>query len=249
MTTGISFKPSDAVEGGGLLDDEDVKVLKSRIVMFDYGGKAQPAPAIMWELERMDGSESVTQYWSVGKATDWLPSDDGKQLVAIGRATNLVNSSNGMMLITSLVNAGLPENRIGEDISIFEGLECHMNRVAAKREGLDNTKNSTVLTVTKIIKLPWEKSTKGKGKSKTTSKGGATAPEDSSDNLEAIATEFVLKILADSPDGIEKAKLAPKAFQEFSKDDPNRAALVQLLFKDDFLNAGPWKYEGGKLSM
>jgi hypothetical protein len=261
---GVSLKPCDAVEGGGLLDNEDVKVTESRFAMFDYGGKAQPVPAIMWKLDRMDGSAQVIQYWSIGKSTDWMPSDDGKELLPIGKVTELVSSSNGMLLLSSLVNAGLSESKLGEDISIFDGMECHVNRVAAPtRKGMVNQKeNATVLIVSKIHKLPWEKSTKSGSKTtkpksgSKTAKPGKDTTEDKEVDIEALATEFVLGILSDGdkmlstyPDGIPKAKLAPEAFAAFPQKDPNRSAIVQILFKDEFLKTGPWKYEGGKISI
>lgn len=261
---GVSLKPCDATAGGGLLDDEDVKVVESKFTMFDYSGKAQPVPAIMWKLDRGDGSEPVAQYWSVGKGVDWMPSDDGKELLPIGKATQLVESSNGVLLLSSVVNAGIPESKIGADVSIFEGMECHMNRVAApERKGLVSKKeNQTILVVTKIHKLPWEKAAaKGGGK---TAKGkpaggggratkGSKAPATA--DIDGIATEFILNILANDetmaqfPDGIPKAKLAPQAFATFPADDPNRGAVVKKVFEDAFLNAGPWAYTGGKISM
>lgn len=264
---GVSLKPSETTKGGGLLDDEDVKIVESKFVMFDYGGKAQPVPALLWKLDAMDGSEPVAQYWSMGKATDWIPSDDGKELVPIGRATQLVESSNGMVLIGSAVNAGFPESKLGDDVTIFEGMECHVNRIAApERKGMVSKKeNQTILTVSKIHKLPWEKdadkekskSTSTKSKSRKSSKSKPGGPENSSDerSVEDIATEFLLNLLADEarmaqyPDGIPKARLAPEAFGAFPASDPNRSAVVQTVFKDEFLNSGPWTYSGGKLSM
>jgi hypothetical protein len=267
---GVSLKPSDAVKGGGLLDDEDVRVVESKFVMFDYGGSVLPSPALMWKLDTMDGSELIPQYWSMGSSKDWIPSDDGKELVAIGRRTQLIDDCNGMILLSSLINAGFPESKIADDISIFEGLECHVNRVAApERKGLTKKKeNQTILTVSKVHKLPWEKdSTKkksaGSGAGAGTGSGSSNKKskpkkqnEDSGKSVEEVATEFLLNLLADDermsqyPDGIPKAKLAPEACGIFPAGDPIRSAVVQLIFKgDDFLKSGPWVYEGGKVSM
>ena len=258
---GVSFNPKDAVVGGGLLDDEDIKVIKSRFAMFDYNGTQTPAPAIKWVIDRLDGSDPIEQYWTVGKGTDWMPTDDGKGLEPIGRATQLVNSSNGMLLLNSLINAGTPSDVMGEDISVFDGLECHVNRVAADRKGMDN-KNSkgrelTVLTVTKIHKAPWDEE-KSKSKNKTKGKGkgkGTDKAEESGPTLEEKATEFLIEVLTDPattekyPDGIPKAKLPPLAFSKFPADNPDRSGIVATVFKDEFLSNGPWNYSGGKLSM
>jgi hypothetical protein len=268
---GVSLKPSQAVEGGGLLDDVDVKVVEARFAMFDYNGSQQPVPTIKLSLDVMDGSEPIQQYWSVGKSLDWIPSDDGKELVPIGKATQLVTTSNGMILLASLVNAGFPESKIDEDISVLEGMECHVNRVAApKREGL-NTNNegkkrdNTILTITKIIKYPWDADTKtksttkprakasSKSKPKTTTK--TDTKTESTTDVNAAAEAFVLEVLSDDetlqnyPDGIPKAKLIPEALARLKSDDPNRAFIVKKVFEDEFLNSGPWTYEGGKVKL
>jgi len=264
---GVSLKPSEAVEGGGFLDDVDVKVAESRFAMFDYGGSRQPVPAICFKLDHMDGSEPIAQYWSVGKATDWMPSDDGKELVPIGKATQLVNSSNGMLLLASIINAGFPESKLGDDISVFDGMEIHINRIAAPvRKGLKQKDDQTILTVTKIHKLPWDsapakgKATTAASKGKSGSKGGGgskskPAATAAATDIDAVATEFILTVLSDAdlmkdfPDGLPKAKLAPETFARLKSDDPNRSSLLKRVFEDDFLNSGPWTYAGGKLTL
>ena len=270
---GVSLKPSDAVEGGGLLDDVDVKISEAKFAMFDYMGKAQPVPALLLRLDSLDGSDLINQYWSMGKPLDWMPSDDGKELVPIGKATELVLSSNGMILLASAVNAGFPESKLGDDISILAGTECHVNRVAApKRTGMVSSKeNQTILTITKIHKLPWDAAaekpkgakststaTTAKPRTRTTKAAAKTTTaktEAPTVSIDDIATEFILGVLADDdtmkdyPDGIPKAKLAPCAFAKFPADDPNRSATVKKVFDDEFLNAGPWNYASGKISM
>ena len=263
---GVSLKPSKAITVTGLLDDVDVKIAEAKFAMFDYGGSTQPVPALKLALDPMDGSTPLEQYWSMGKATDWMPSDDGKELVPIGRATELTDSTNGMILLTSIVNAGFPESKLEDDISVLEGMECHVNRVAAPtRKGLQNDKgkDKTILTITKIHKYPWDADAKPKTKSKpktsttTSSKSKskpATKANDSVD-IDALTTEFILSVVSDEdfmrdyPDGLPKAKLAPEAFSRLASDDPNRAKILQKSFDDTFLGSGPWSYEGGKISL
>lgn len=146
-------------------------------------------------------------------------------------------------------------------------MECHVNRVAApKRSGIQNQKeNQTLLTITKIHKLPWDaapakakkatKTTKTATTKKTTAKTTTASSSSTSTDVEAIATEFILGVLADDnvmkdyPDGIPKAKLAPEAFAKFPSDDPNRQSVVRKVFEDAFLGSGPWAYDAGKLTM
>jgi hypothetical protein len=256
---GVSLKPSEAVEGGGLLDDVDVKVVEAKFAMFDYNGTATPVPAILLKLDAMDDTEPLLQYFSVGKALDWMPSDDGKELVPIGKATQLVSSSNGMLLLQSIVNAGFPESKLGDDISVLEGMECHVNRIAAPvRKGLTQKEGKTILTITKIHKYPWEDTpSKGKAKSSKGSKVAKAKPktQEATVDAESATTDFILGVLTNEdtmskyPDGIPKVKLVPEAFSSLKSTDPNRQVIIKKVLEDDFLNAGPWVYESGKLSI
>lgn len=263
---GVSLKPSKAITVTGLLDDVDVKITEAKFQMFDYGGSTQPVPALKLALDAMDGSSPLEQYWSMGKATDWMPSDDGKELVPIGRATELTDSTNGMILLTSLINAGFPESKLDDDISILEGLECHINRVAAPtRKGLQNDKgkDKTILTITKIIKLPWDADAKPKTKSKpktntitaSKSKSKPSTKSDDAADIDALTTEFLVEVLSDEdlmrdyPDGLPKNKIAPEAIARLKSDNPHRSKILQKAFDDTFLNSGPWTYDSGKLSL
>lgn len=256
------LNPKNFSEGGGLLDDINAVVKESRFELFDYQGKAAASPSLRMTLTLEDGSEA-SQNWSVGKVTDWQPSDDGKTLVAIGRATNLNRQSNGALLLESIVNSGFPEDKIGDDISIFDGLEAHFVRVPApERKGMTkrtdaagNVIESTVLTIDKIIRLPWDKAAaKGKAAPKAGPKGApAKAPATAAktaDNgdLAEVTTSMVMEILSENPEGINKAQLPALIFKK-AATHPQKAQIVQQAFKDDFLSAGPWTYEGGKISL
>jgi len=257
MGQGVSLKPSDLIESQGLIDDEDVTITKAKFTMFDYGGKSVAVPAAGFTLDRGDG-DTVEQYYSAGKSADWLPSEDGKTLTPVGKAKGLSNSSNWAVFITAMVNAGFPENKLSDDISVFEGMECHVVRVPApERKGLNQEKkDQTVLIVNKIHKLPWEKGKpKGKGKGKSTGTNGKTNgkptppggsnSDSDSDSLQDKATEFIMTALAESPNGIKKASLSQLVFKKL-KDDPDRNKLVQLVFDDGYLNSQPfWTVENG----
>jgi len=253
QTVGVSLKPSTYSEGAGLLDDEDVIIKEARFTQFDYNGKLPAVPAAELTLDRGDG-DTTKQYYSVGKTSDWAPSEDGKTLSAIGKATALVKSSNWAFFVTALVNAGFPENRIEADISIFEGLEAHVIRAAApERKGIikkEKEFEATILVVDKIHKYPWEKATKattgrGKGKAAATTKD---SPTDS--KIEEQTTEFVMSVLAENPDGIEKKKLPQMAFAKLKDIPPtDRNKIVKLVFSDEYLSSTPfWVYADGMIT-
>ena len=73
--------PSSQQEGSGLLDNVDVTFAEVRVVLWDYNGKVSvPVPALKVSMELDDGI-AQEQYYSLGKATDWQPNEDGTQIV------------------------------------------------------------------------------------------------------------------------------------------------------------------------
>ena len=250
------LRPSGFSEGGGLLDDVNATVKKARFEIFDYQGKGNAVPSCRFDLQLEDGSE-VSQNWSCGKATDWQPSEDGKTLVAIGRATSLNRQSNVALLLESIVNSGFPEDRIGDDITIFEGMEAHFVRVPApERKGLTkrtdaqgNVIEQTVLVADKIIKLPWEKKASApKALAKAPASAPKKAPAAEGEDLTEVASAAVLEILAENPDGVAKAQLPALLFKKLASH-PKKAQIMQVAFKGEFLSSGSWTYDKGKLSL
>ena len=81
-------------------------------------------------------------------------------IVPIAGATGLNVNTNAVAFISSIVNAGFPEDKLANDISIFNGMGAHVNQVAQpKRPGLkkpEGQEGKTYLLVTKINRLPWE---------------------------------------------------------------------------------------------
>lgn len=257
MTETAKFAPSSMGEGGGLLDDVDVTFKGCRVCSWDYNGTVPTAvPAIKVEMQLADGGEAAEQYWSAGSSKDWMPSEDGKKLVAIGKATALVRSSNAGILMESIINSGFPEDKISDDISALEGMEVHLMRVPApKRGGLapkaaradGREYENTVLTVSKIHKLPWEKKT-AKGGAKGTGKAAAAAPEASGD-VQVTAEAALMSVLAQNPDGVTKQQIPGLVFKEVDAKDSNRNEVVKLVFTDDFLKAGPWEFADGTVKL
>jgi len=252
------LNPKGFSEGGGLLDDINATVKEARFEIFDYQGKGNAAPSARFTLSLEDGSE-VSQNWSCGKATDWTPSEDGKTLVAIGRATSLNRQSNVALLLESIVNSGFPEDRIGDDITIFEGMEAHFVRVPApERKGLTkrtdaqgNVIEQTVLVVDKIIKLPWEKKAsapKGQAKAPASAPKAPARAAAEGEDLTEVASAAVLEILAENPDGVAKAQLPALLFKKLASH-PKKAQIMQVAFKNEFLSSGSWTYDKGKLSL
>lgn len=259
MTEHASLKP-DTYTAGGLVDDVDVTFKKLRFCEWDYAGTIPNAAlALCLEMEDDEGEDHI-QYFSAGDIKNWKPSEDGKRLVRSGSASSLNDNTNMSQLITSMINAGFPENKLEEDISIFEGMYCHVLRKAQpKRAGLiqpeEGARARTVLLVTEIHKMPWEKkSGKAKAKAKATKVEAKEKAEDSGggggdDDLATKASDTVLEILLENDGGpLTKVELSKAVFKKLAKDS-DRNKVVQMVHTEDFLTAGDWQYDGSEISL
>lgn len=237
---GISLKPSEMVEGGAVPVDRNLTWKECRFNLFNYTKKDGTVVATTTALRVKYADESGTEYeqqYSVSDPERFIPSQDGKTLVAVGSAEALSKSSNFYILMNALINAGFPENKMGEDISVLDGLETYnigmpepkrsgLTRVAAEGE----TVRERVLSVpSQIIKLPWEK---GKGKSAPKAKGDA---EEGGEDVTEAAVAFVAEAVEETGT-ITRQQLATRLFKKLAKD-PNKDAIATLLFKPEFQGA------------
>lgn len=263
MGKAASLNPESFTEGGGLIDDVDMTVSGISFVIFDYNGKVDPGvPAIRLECTQEDGEEYIEHY-SAGKASDWLPSEDGSQLVAVGQATGIRSTTKAGILLKSLVDSGFPVDQLGDDIKVVEGLQAHFIRVPApKRQGLKKAEREdgrvfeeTVLVISEILSLPGDKKKPAgapKGKSKapvgaTASKAKAkTSTKESAGDVASKTAEVILEILEES--GVAAKKDLPAAIFKLRKDDPDRNEMVKMAFDEKFLGGNAeWNYEDGNL--
>ena len=244
---GLGLKPSEASEGGGLLSDEDVTIVKVAAEDYDFGGKYQ-GTAVAFTFKKKSDGEEVTEHLSAGKGL--LPSEDGSMLVP-GTSSQLNQQCNFMMFVNSLVEAGFPEDKIEEDLRVFQGTECHVVRVKDKRKINRQPKEGgyepEVFVVDSIAKLPWD----AKGGSK--GGGAAAAGSGANDDLIEEAKQLVFTAVLDAGGEIDKKRLSPavfKAMKEAGTEMKRRNAITVLLTKDEFLKGSDmWEYDGKKLSM
>jgi len=266
---GVSLRPEDAGEGG-LFDDVTVRIEKARFESFNYQGKSVAAPGIVLGLKDINDESDYEQFYSMGSAKDWTPSEDGTELLYVGSAENpfIRKSTNGMHLITSIIDSGFPPEDFYADVSAFEGMVCHMQRIPApkrsgiaKKTGPDGKEYAdTILVVDKIVTLPGEAESKPKAKAagapagakKSTGKKGASAKKKASvaddSSLADKATAYLIEQLAENPDGVQKKDL-PVMFVSHFKTDADRNKLVNLVYADEFLANGPWTYEGSTITL
>jgi hypothetical protein len=252
---GVSLKPSEFVEGGAVPVDRNLTWKECRFDIFDYtkkdgtaAGRATTARITYVD----DDAQEFVQHYSVGAPERFIPSGDGKQLVAVGQAQALSKSSNYYILMNALINAGFPENKLGEDLSVLDGLYTYNIALPEpKRTGLarvaEEGARERVLSVpSQILKLPWEK----KG-GKAPAKAGKAAPvEEAGDNDAVVAKAIALveKTLIDGE--TTRQKLAVAVFKGLAKD-PDKDAVASLIFKAEFqgaLLANGYTIDGEKIS-
>jgi len=280
---GISLKPSEASSGGAVIDDVDVTIQSCRFRLWDYNG-AIPAPILGLAVGFVDDDgNQAEQVYSAGETKHFVPSDDGSEAIKVGSIETLNDNTNAMAFLVSLVNAGFPEDKIADKVTVFEGTRVHVKQAPQpKRAGLKNQQpnqgNKTVLLVSQIHSFPWDAKPAGKtlGKPKAAGAGigkpvvAAAAPvvaqgaapaaapaasaapsqggNGAAHDFTGDAIGLVLSILAAKGGSIPKAMIAQEAFKALATD-PNRNAIVQLVYKDEFLKSGPWGFDGTTVSM
>ena len=247
----VSIRPSDFVEGGAVPVDKNLTWKECRFNVFEYKKKSGEvvATTIAARVNYVDedGGEYEQQY-SAADPARFTPSEDGKTLIPLGSASALSKSSNFFVLMTNLINAGFPENKLTGDVSVLDGLQTHnIGLPEPKRSGLKReapaegeTARERVLSVPDlIIKLPWEK--KGATTAKPAAKPAAkvspvAAPaedEEAGDAVTDLAIGLVSQSIEKEGGATTRQKVATLVFKNLSKD-PNKDAVARLIFAPAF---------------
>lgn len=238
---GVSIRPSEFVEGGAVPVDRNLLWKECRFANFDYTKKDGTVVAstisakIVYQDD--DGTE-YTQHYSAGDPERFQPSTDGKTLEALSESANLSKSSNYYILMNALINAGFPENRLGEDISVLDGLYTHNiglpepKRSGLVREATEGARERVISVPDSIIKLPWE----NKGKAAPAKAKATAAPtEEDAGDADADALAMVTEMLADA-DKVTRQQVATKAIR--SKNQPAAKLVFSPKFAEVLAEAG-----------
>jgi len=244
---GASLNPKDFITGG-LLDDVDVTLKKVMFEMFDYEGKSDPAPSLGIDLvtgDEGEGDKPYRNHWSVGGAENWVPSDDGMEIIPIGKDTMPRKTSNLFFLVTSLLEAGVPESVLDSGrIDFLEGLKCHIIRkdppkrgnlpaggMRRGRDGKDYEKDGKVYAVSKIYEpYPWDSK---KGATKAAKKDEKVS---TGSDLDSKAKAVLVQLIAEGGGKTSKKEIPTKGFALIQADaDKNK--VLGLLFKDAWMTA------------
>ena len=212
---------------------------------------------------RVDGAdEDVETTFFVGSADEWEISEDGKTLTGDG---NLQATIGWGLFIASLVEHGFPENDLPEDEVNFEPIigwrvrfVQQTNERATAKYGKRKAKKGkgeydrTDVVVSQV----YDQTTKGGSKTTTrptsrsaapvASRSGTTAPSATSRSsgkpngkvkevdLTDDADTLLIEILEGKDGEIKRKGLTMEVTKRRMKD-PNRDALRDLIFSDDYL--------------
>lgn len=162
----VSFK-LDAFSAGGIMPSGDYVLKNHEIVLWDYDGKLPVKTLAMRCTASLVGSEDETvQHYSIGDPSAFGPSADGKGVVALGGRSQLSNSSNFFIWLENFINAGFPEGKYDNDISVFNGSVVHIDHIPAPNRGAMKSnlvaategqqRERTIPVVTAVLSLPGE---------------------------------------------------------------------------------------------
>jgi len=246
---GVSIRPSEFVEGGAVPVDRNLLWGPCRFNLFDYTKKDGTVVATTVAAKIHYKDDEGTEYdqeYSAGDPKRFAPSADGKTLEALTSSENLSKSSNYYILMNALINAGFPENRLGEDISVLDGLYTHNigipepKRSGLVRETAEGARERVISVPDSIIKLPWE----NKGKAAPAKKAVTAPAEEDAGDAEADALALVTEMLADA-DKVTRQQVATKAIR--SKNQPVAKLVFSPKFAEVLTGAG-FSLDGEEIS-
>lgn len=244
---GASLSPKNFITGG-LLDDVDVTFKNVKFEMFDYNGTQEPTPALGIDLvtgSEEPGEKPYRNHWSVGKAEMWAPSDDGMEIVPIGKDLFPRKTSNLYFLVTTLLEAKVPDEVLDSGrVDVLEGLKVHIVRKEPPgkksdvpkekrvgRDGKEYEKDGKIYAVSKIYEpFPWVAGAAAGDMKKAA--GGA-----STEDLEATAKGILMQLVMAGNGKTSKKDIPTKGFALIDKKDPNKNDIFGFLFKDAWIKA------------
>ncbi len=157
---GASFNPDDQLQGSALPVQQNLTIRQARFAYWDYDGKYQQALFARVDYVADDGNQYI-QYYSVGPTDRWMPVNDGKEAKPIGTNKGFNDNCNYILFINKVISCGFPQNRVGSDISILDGLYAYYDGMEGPKrtgkgfEGRGNQVN-VILVPMEIHRYPWE---------------------------------------------------------------------------------------------
>lgn len=235
------------------------------------GTKEDKFHSLFMELTaRADGAdEDVTQNLFAGNYDDFVISKDELTLTSEddGECSIGLNTAAGKFL-ASLVEAGFSESKFDEDpnsvnVEPMNGTRVRFGqavvlgkdgkprkRIAKKGKFKGREFDDTTTVIEQVY--PAEKAAKGGKTAEPVKAGKKTSKKEEAeeeDDVETLATNFLLKIVAANKGKMAKAKLSMQLLKEENgmSKHPEREAIRKLIKSDDFLETeNGWAYDAKK---
>lgn len=278
----MNMDPDDAVSGGGLLNGVKVVWKDAKYTTYGFPNKegketvVPPVPCLCVSLDdAATGEEYGPQYWSVGRAEEIAPTEDGNGMKVIKAGdVHLWDKSRAYHLFTSMRNCGFPKEKFPEiprNAAMLNGMvatmvqEPSLIKKKEPKKSVDGSRTyeDTTLVVGEIEKMPWEaggkvaqsgKASGGGGKAgggKAAGGGGAKGKEtavaqEGGADMNAVGIGAILAIAAEKGGQVLKREVATEVFKKL-QDRPDVVAILGVVNDDTWLGDGdkPWKYEDG----
>ena len=236
-----SLNPAN-MTGGGAVADGEYTLAKLVVASFNYGGQAAATPACLITYKDAAGQEQEQAY-TAGAGAEM--GQDGKSFVSMAK------SSNFAMWVASIVEAGFPVDKLGDDVTVFQGYRVKVAAKAQpKRAGLkDQQEGKTIVLVTEIVSAPGGKAApKGAGTKAAVNEDAEPAGD------EALITA-VQEQLAKVEGGQDRGKLATAIYINAirSKVASAEATAMKKAITTEWLTAnaevGGWTVTGEVVSL
>lgn len=237
----VSIKPTDFINAG-LINDVDVEVMKARVGLFSYPGRddLEPQLSVNMDVKNLETEELTEINLTAGNG--FTASEDGIGFVPTGSRSALAKDSNFFLWIASLCDEGFPIDKIGNDVTLFEGLQFHLLRKPAPKSRNMGEGKGEVILVDKIVKLPWDKAGKapakaaGGGSSKATP-AASKAASNGGGGTEDRAKEILTELAAQEKDGFPFAKIRNLGFKALKNEPDIRTKVLEHLTDQTFVEA------------
>lgn len=214
---------------------------------------------------RVDGAdEDLQTTLFAGDADQFEISEDRHTLTPSEEGYNLGATTGVGKFISSLVDSGFPETNLPEDEINFEAIvgtrvrfvqrtDVEATKKYGKRKSKDGKReyDRQDLVIDQVYSLP--EAEEAPAPTKPGAKGSKPAaaakpakgkPADTAANVDELASETLLTILADNKGKIAKSKLSLKVLNALMKH-PQREEVRKRVFSDDFLGqkGQGWTYD------
>jgi hypothetical protein len=240
-TYSFSLKPSDAVQGGTMVQEGEYTIKYAKFTLNDYNGTVIPGqPALL--VEFMDAHEiSHYQYYSAGDIKNIEPTGDGRTLKMTNKANGRLNTgTNCYAFLKSLVDAGFPEERFGGDIGVIAGLSVKVVHEEAPERSIGGktVAKKMIPVVGAILSYPDTKDkAKPSVKSSAATKKANGAEEPASGDLKAKAAEVLIKVLKDGGGMLHMKQITKGIYDTLPFSDADRSPILNLVVAPPFLQA------------